>query len=78
MAKATTLQEVIELTRQLSLLDKVRLIKELAPQIERELTTIQPTQRTTLRGLWEGLDIIEEDIAEVRTEMWSNFPRKDV
>lgn len=30
-----------------------------------------------LRGLWKDLniDITEEDIAEVRREMWGNFPR---
>jgi hypothetical protein len=31
-------------------------------------------------GLWAGfeLDISEEDIAELRREMWKNFPRDDV
>jgi EAL domain-containing protein (putative c-di-GMP-specific phosphodiesterase class I) len=31
----------------------------------------------SLRGLWAGLNIqiTEEDIAEARREMWSNFPR---
>jgi hypothetical protein len=29
-------------------------------------------------GLWTemGIDISEEDIAEVRQEMWGNFPRE--
>jgi hypothetical protein len=29
------------------------------------------------RGLWKGLgfDVTEEDIAEMRKEMWRNFPR---
>lgn len=31
-------------------------------------------------GLWAELeiDITEEDIAQVRQEMWENFPREDV
>jgi Protein of unknown function (DUF2281) len=31
-------------------------------------------------GLWANLnvEIAEEDIAEVRQEMWSNFPRNDI
>lgn len=33
--------------------------------------------RRSLKGLWKdlGVDITEEDIAEARREMWSNFPR---
>jgi hypothetical protein len=34
------------------------------------------TSRPSLRGLWADLNITitEEDIAEARREMWSNFP----
>jgi hypothetical protein len=78
MAKAITLDEIVKLTKQLSLLDKVRLIEELAPQIERELTVVQPAELTPLRGLWKGLDIKDEEIAEARREMWGNFPREDI
>lgn len=73
-----TLDEIVELTKQLSLLDKVRLIEEIAPQIEQELRAVQPVQRTPLRGLWEGLDITDEDITEARAEIWGDFPRKDI
>jgi hypothetical protein len=33
-----------------------------------------------LEGIWEdmGFDITEEDIAQARREMWSNFPREIV
>ncbi len=77
MEKTVTLEEALELVRQLSLLDKVRLIEQVAPQIERELTT-QSKTRKSLRGLWRGSDITESDIAEVRQQMWQNFPREDV
>lgn len=32
------------------------------------------------RGLWKDfdIDISEEDIAELRREMWKNFPREDI
>jgi hypothetical protein len=35
------------------------------------------TTLLSLEGLWADLDIhlTEEDIAEARREMWSNFPR---
>ena len=56
----------------------MRLIERIAPQIERELEAIQPVQRKSLRGLWKGLDISEDDIAQARREMWASFPREDI
>ncbi len=78
MAKSVALNEIIELTKQLPLLDKVRLIEVLAPQIERELSAAHPAERPLLRGLWKGHDTTEEDIAEAREEMWGSFPREDI
>jgi len=77
METVVTIEEVLNLAEQLSSLDKVRLIERLAPKIERELKAAWPTPRKSLRGLWKGLDITEEDIAEARCEMWGNFPRED-
>jgi hypothetical protein len=45
MAKVASLDEIVELTKQLSLLDKVRLIEEIAPQIAQELKAVQPGSR---------------------------------
>jgi hypothetical protein len=39
---------------------------------------VAPRQRPQLRGLWADTHVTEEDIAEVRREMWANFPRDDV
>ncbi|BAY14837.1 hypothetical protein NIES21_06210 [Anabaenopsis circularis NIES-21] len=78
MEKAVTLEDALALVTQLSLVDKIRLIEQVAPQIEQELITIQPKPRTSLRGMWKGSHITESDIAEVRQQMWSNFPREDV
>ena len=78
MDKAITLEQVVNLTNQLSLIDKVRLIEYIAPQIERELRAAQPGERASLHGLWKGVDVTEEDITEVRKEMWGGFPRDDV
>ena len=81
MEKSITLSEIVELTKQLSLVDKVRLIEEIAPQIEQELKSApqtKPAKRTPLRGLCKGLEITEQDIADARSEMWDDFPRKDI
>lgn len=78
MEKTVTLEATLELVKQLSLVDKVRLIEQIAPQIEKELTKIQSKPRQSLRGIWRGANITESDINEVRKEMWSNFPREDI
>ena len=78
MDNDVTLAEVLALAEQLSLLDKVRLIERVAPQIERELEATRSFPRKSLRGLWKGLDVTEEEIAEARREMWGNFPHGDM
>jgi hypothetical protein len=78
MEKVVTLEEALELVRQLSPVDKTRLIERIVPDIERELKAARPKPRKSLRGLWRGLDITEEEIAEARREMWGNFPREDI
>jgi hypothetical protein len=75
---AVTFEEALAAARQLSALDKARLIMRIAPDIERELKSGRPGGRRSLRGLWRGLDITGEDIVEARREMWGSFPREDV
>ncbi|MBE9000204.1 MULTISPECIES: hypothetical protein [unclassified Nostoc] len=51
-----SLQEVIKLAKQLSTVDKVRLIQEVAPDIERELTDkLSNFPRQSLWGLCADL-----------------------
>lgn len=77
MNKAVTLEEILNLTEHLSLVDKVRLLEQIAPQITQELVTApQPASRKLLWGVWRGLDKIETQLAEARREMWSSFPRR--
>jgi len=46
--------------------------------LKAEQTDTTPEQtRTSLRGLWRGITVSDEDIEEVRREMWRNFPRDD-
>ena len=78
MSKALTLDEILDLAEHLSLVDKVRLIERIAPQIERELRGGDVKPRVSMRGLWQGVNITDEDIAEARREMWGNFPREDI
>ncbi len=72
-----TLEEALTVVKQLSLIDKVRLMEVIAPQIKQELLTQQPRPRKSMRGLWRGIDITDADIAEIRQEMWQTFPREE-
>jgi hypothetical protein len=64
--------------RRLSSVDKARLIGHIVPDIERELKAAQSVPHKSLRGLWRGLDITADEIAEAWREMWGNFPREDI
>jgi hypothetical protein len=78
MGQVVVLEDVMALIKQLPAGDKERLIAWIAPEIDREPPVNRPMPRKSLRGLWRGLDITEEDIAEARREMWGSFPREDV
>ena len=73
-----SLEEVLDLAKQLSALDKLRLIERMTPDILQEVAAAQRVPRESLRGLWRGIDIRDEDLAEIRREMWANFPRDDI
>jgi len=78
MKNIVTLEEALTVVRQLSPVDKARLIERIAPDIERELRAAHSRPRKSLRGLWRGLAISEEEIDLARREMWGNFPREDL
>lgn len=78
MGNSVTLEEVLASVRKLSPVDKARLIERIVPDIERQLKGTPSAPRRSLRGLWRGLDITEEDIAEARRDMWGAFPREDI
>ena len=74
------LQEVLQLAKELSPVDKVRLIQQLTPDLEKELAQRKPQPTKSLWGLCKDLDIAPsaKDIQRSRTEEWSNFPREDI
>ena len=50
-----TLQEVLQLAKQLTPIDKVRLIQQLTPDLERELSQIKTQPKKSLLGLCADL-----------------------
>jgi hypothetical protein len=79
-----TVEMAVEVLRKLSPRDRLKVITIVLPEMENELPKENIAQehpkRESLRGLWKHLnfDITEEDIAEVRKEVWKNFPREDI
>jgi hypothetical protein len=75
-----TLEQVIFLARQLPPLDKIRLIEQMAPEIERDLLGQRPLKRKSLLGLCADLGSAPSagEIDQIRREMWTGFPREDI
>jgi hypothetical protein len=73
------LEEVLGFVKQLSLIDKVRLIERVAPEIERDLKTIQKMPKQSLWGICAGLRNAPSaaEIDRTRHEVWANFPKEN-
>ena len=74
-----TFKAVFSLVNEFYLSEKLRLIKWVVPEIERELVVVCPTLGKSLWGLGADLGIAPSpaEIDEVRGEKWANFPRQD-
>ena len=72
MGEPVTLDEALALVRQLSPVDKARLIERVAPDLERELRATRSASKIQLRGLWRGLKLTEEEIDG--TGIWKHRP----
>jgi len=75
---AMTIEEaILERVRDLPLQQR-RQVLEFAESLGAPATGKRPLRSP--RGLWAGLEISisKGDIAEIRREMWKNFPREDI
>ena len=73
-----SVEQILELAERLPLKEKLRLLERLTPRVARQAQAAKSGKRRSLRGIWKGLDITDDDIAEARKEMWKGFPREDV
>ncbi len=81
MSSTTTItaDTVLEELRRLPPHERLYVIAQALPEVERELKEPMPPL-LSLRGLWKALDfdISAEEIDEVRREAWADFPRGDI
>jgi len=81
MSSATTVTAdmVLEKLRQLPPHERLRVIAQALPEVERELQQ-PPHPLRSLRGLWKdlGFDISAEEIDKARREAWAGFPRENI
>ncbi|MCS7282392.1 MAG: hypothetical protein NZ769_03385 [Anaerolineae bacterium] len=76
MAEWVTAEKVLALADRLPPLEKLRLIEWLLSRLERELQATYSRPTRLARGVWRGLNLTEEEIADVRQELWGRFPRE--
>jgi len=75
----TVVESIIERVENLSA-ERQRELLDFAEYLEYKEKSNGKRHRKSLYGLWanRGIDITEEDIDEIRREMWANFPREDI
>jgi len=78
--ETVTLEQVISLARQLPPLEKIRLIEQMAPEIERDMLSQRPLKLKSLLGLCTDLGPAPsaQEIDEIRREMWADFFPEDI
>jgi len=70
-------QLVLEKLRMLSI-EKQQEVLNFVEFLQQKVAVKRPCR--SVKGLWAdlGVHITKEDIAEVRREMWGNFPRENI
>ncbi len=74
------LEDALSLALELSPLDKVRLMEQIASTLERDLAQAQALSLPSLYGAFAdlGLAPTASEIDAERREIWRNFPREDI
>jgi hypothetical protein len=80
MSKSLTVDELIEYLWRLPARDRWHVVGQVVARAERESESPGAQQTQSQWGAWSNLGPApsEEDIQEVRREMWANFPRDDI
>ncbi len=75
--ESVLLEDVVSLAKQLSPIDKLRLLERVLPDLEKSVETQKPGRHRSLLGLCSDLGSAPsaDEMDAVRNEMWRNFPR---
>ena len=75
--ESVLLEDVVSLAKQLSPIDKLRLLERVTPDLEKSVETQKPGQHRSLLGLFSDLGSAPsaDEIDAVRNEIWRDFPR---
>jgi hypothetical protein len=75
----SVIESIVERVEHLPI-ERQREVLDFAEYLQHKEKSSGKQPRKSLYGLWagKGIDITEEDIDEIRREMWSNFPREDI
>ena len=60
MSESISLEKVIKLAKQLSPLDRIRLIEEISPRLKRDTLTSPAQPHSTLQDIWQIIQVEEE------------------
>jgi len=72
------LETLVALAGELSPLERVQLVEQVMQTLANDLRGDEKSPKQDLYGMWAGVQISDDDIDELRAEMWKNFPREDV
>lgn len=72
----TVVESIVERVENLSV-ERQREVLDFAEYLQHKEKSDGKKPSRSLEGMWKGVDITEEDIDEIRREMWANFPRED-
>jgi thioredoxin-like negative regulator of GroEL len=78
--KELTLDDVLAQIERFSTAERLQVMEKITAVLRRDLDDTPPTPRKSLYGIFAhlGPGPSDEDIDEIRREMWSNFPREDI
>lgn len=72
------LETLVALAGELSPIERIQLVEQVMQTLANDLRVDEKIPKQDLYGIWADVRISDDDIDDLRAEMWQNFPREDV